>query len=600
MKRQLNWILIALLFGCSTLAWAKNKPAAPAHANTAFDRVVDRVIQREAANLKALREYTPLVETYLQYMKPDPDVGMVPVDDAYYLTRVSFGKTLEQIDFHREPGFFHRVMNAATKQFRTQFEPSGFNWMMTMDMRGLDRAHYTYDYQGRQFVGDLRCIVIDITPKPHSGQGRFIGRVWVEDQDFNIVRFNGTFESNTRHHFLHFDTWRLNMAPGIWLPAYIYTEDLEPQHAKSRIGNYKAETRIWGYNVGKGHAENEFTEVLVDDDAPVKDNSARAQDLPPVAAERAWQRQAEDNVVERLQKGGLLARPGDVDHVLDTVINNLEITNNLDIEPEVRCRVLLTSPIESFSMGHTIFVSRGMLDVLPDEASLAAVLAHELAHIVLGHPTDTTFAYKDRTIVSDRELLARMRFARAPQQQSEADGKAIQLLENSPYKDKLDSVGLFLRQVEARRNTLPHLIRYADMGNSLIGAKSGDLRMRQLTVSAPKLQPRKVTQLAALPLGGRIVVNPWDNTISINKSKPVRLLTAREKMPLEVTPVFPHLTRLSMSTQQTAAAPAAGAAQDSAQPADATPAAPAEEESPAEGSAPAQGSPEQPEASPAP
>ena len=153
-----------------------------------------------------------------------------------------------------------------------------------------------------------------------------------------------------------------------------------------------------------------------------------------------------------LEHGGLLARTGDVDKVLNTVINNLEITNNLDIQPEVRCRVLLTSPVESFSMGHTIFISRGMLDVLPDEASLAAVLAHELAHIVLGHPTDTTFAFKDRSIVSDQQVLSRLHFTRTLDEEKEADTKALALLQNSPYHDKLESVGLFLRQVDARRD----------------------------------------------------------------------------------------------------------------------------------------------------
>jgi hypothetical protein len=299
--------------------------------------------------------------------------------------------------------------------------------------------------------------------------------------------------------------------------------------------------------VGKGHAENAFTEVLVDEASAVKDNSDTAQDLPPVAAERAWQRQAEDNVIERLERGGLLARTGDVDRVLNTVINNLEITNNIDIQPEVRCRVLLTSPVESFTMGHTIFVSRGMLDVLPDEASLAAVLAHELSHIVLGHPTDTTFAFKDRSIVSDENLLARMHFTRTQQEEQQADNKALTLLQNSPYHDKLDSVGLFLRQVDARRSVLPNLIR-SDMGNSLITGSGNDLRLQELTKNAPKLEPKKVTQLAALPLGGRIKVDPWNNRIEINKAKPIQLLTAREKMPLEVTPVYPHLTRLGQET----------------------------------------------------
>ena len=98
-----------------------------------------------------------------------------------------------------------------------------------------------------------------------------------------------------------------------------------------------------------------------------------------------WQQQAEDNVLERLQNAGLLAPAGDVDKVLQTVVNNLEVTNNIDLPRPVRTRVLLTSPLETFSVGNTIVISRGLIDVLPDEASLAMVLSHELAHIVLGH-----------------------------------------------------------------------------------------------------------------------------------------------------------------------------------------------------------------------
>jgi hypothetical protein len=549
MERRLKYLLVGIMLTVTTAAVSANKPAVPATApgTNAFDRVVDRVLARETENTKALRRYSPLVETYLQNMRPDKELGLVPYGDQYFLTRVGFGKTLEDLSFQPQPGFMGRALHGATKEFRTEFVAQGFSWMMLMDMRGLDRAHYSFDYQGREFLGDLRCIVIDVTPKAHSGVGRFVGRVWVEDRDFNIVRFNGTFSSSTHGQYLHFDTWRLNMLPGIWLPAYVYSEDRDTPHAKVRDGSYKAETRIWGYNVGKGHAENEYTEVLVDDTNAVKDNSDKAQDLAPVAAQRAWQRQAEDNVVERLERGGLLARNGEVDKVLNTVVNNLEITNNLDIQPEVRCRVLLTSPMESFSMGHTIFVSRGMLDVLPDEASLAAVLSHELAHIVLGHPTDTTFAYKDRSIVSDQQVLRRMHFTRTLEEEREADTKALALLQNSPYHDKLDTVGLFLREVDARRAALPHLIR-SEMGNSLSTGASGDLRLKELTNTAPKLEPKKVTQIAALPLGGRIKVDPWNNHIEINKNKPVQLLTAREKMPFEVTPVFPHLSRLTLDT----------------------------------------------------
>ena len=78
-----------------------------------------------------------------------------------------------------------------------------------------------------------------------------------------------------------------------------------------------------------------------------------------------WEQQAEENAVERLQKIGLLAPSGEVDKILATVVNNLLVTNNIDLQSDIRCRVLLTSPLESFTIGHTIVISRGLLDVLP-------------------------------------------------------------------------------------------------------------------------------------------------------------------------------------------------------------------------------------------
>ena len=63
-------------------------------------------------------------------------------------------------------------------------------------------------------------------------------------------------------------------------------------------------------------------------------------------------------------------------------------SHNIDVEPEVRCRVMTTTTLESYTIGHTIVLSRGIVDVLPDEASLGAILAHELSHVVLGHRLD--------------------------------------------------------------------------------------------------------------------------------------------------------------------------------------------------------------------
>src|SRR5437879_7936338 len=105
-----------------------------------------------------------------------------------------------------------------------------------------------------------------------------------------------------------------------------------------------------------------------------------------------------------------MATYGDVDKVLETVVNNLEVTNNLDIQPAVRCRVLMTSTLESFTLGHTIVLSRGLIDVLPDEASLATMLAHELGHVVLGHRLDSQFAFFDQLLVEDKDTFRHFGF----------------------------------------------------------------------------------------------------------------------------------------------------------------------------------------------
>src|SRR5436853_7852036 len=103
-----------------------------------------------------------------------------------------------------------------------------------------------------------------------------------------------------------------------------------------------------------------------------------------------------------------------VDTVLETVVNNPEVTSNIDVDPEVRCRVMMTSTLESFTVGHTIVMSRGLIDVLPDEASLATMIAHELSHVVLGHRLDSSYAFFDQLLIDDKETFRHFGFSRTP------------------------------------------------------------------------------------------------------------------------------------------------------------------------------------------
>jgi len=192
-----------------------------------------------------------------------------------------------------------------------------------------------------------------------------------------------------------------------------------------------------------------------------------------------------------------------------------------------------------------------VLDVLPDEASLAAVLAHEMAHILLAHGEDPMYGFNDKMLFSERQTFTHLTLRHTPEQEAAADAKALELLKNSPYKDQLAGAGLFLRALQQRAPVLPNLIR-AHLGNGLTLGNS--IRMSELIASAPSLEMNKLDQIAALPMGARIKVDPWSDRAEMSKAKPVALFSAREKMFFEVTPVFPYLTRISdkQATQKVA------------------------------------------------
>jgi hypothetical protein len=550
-------VFIALsLLCCATFVLAQTAPQEPQlstrdagaqQASTAaasFDQVIDRAIEREHLFIAQMKQLHPLVETYLQNLKQDKELNApVPVSDVYFLGRLDMSNgAADDLTFTSPTtaGLGKRMLSKLSNVYSMKFLPLGFAQMVILD-QDFQRKYYDFTFVRREFLGEVRCVVIDVAPKKNAGNGRFLGRIWIEDQDYNIVRFNGTYYPHPRAaYYLHFDSWRQNLRPGVWLPSLIYSEETDLKYKLGQTLNYKAQTRLWGYNLKDLRRNSEFTEITVDAPQSVQDQSKGAQDASPIEAQRAWERQAEFNVIDRLQQIGLLAPEGEIDKVLQTVVNNVMVTNNLDFQPEVKCRVLLTTPLESFTIGRTIVISRGMIDVLPDEAALAMILTHELAHIALGHHLNTKLAFNDRMFFPDERTFERMDFARDRGEEEAADKKAVELLNNSPYKDKLSNAGLFLKAVQARAPQLKNLIR-AHLGDSLL---NGDAtRMSALMTASPQFDPKKADQIAALPLGGRVRVNPWSDQVELIKTKPVAITAAAEKMPFEVTPFFPFLTR---------------------------------------------------------
>ena len=544
--RTLFW-LSPIIFAVATagLATSQNPPqrpttnpddvsTAPARDAIAFDRLVDATIQQERRVINLLHYFKPVVETYVQEDKPDSVNRLSPKADDYFLSRLDLtGKVTVQK--------FGAAEGERKKEEKIPQDLTAEDLALALfpDKDHFDRENYTFEFVRWQVLGEVRCAVIDVKPRESSRNRGLLARIWVEDQDFNIVRFSGTYTSKTlSKRAFHFDSWRLNTMTMTWLPAYIYTEDAAGRDPSTQTV-LKSQTRIWGYDLEQAGDHREFAKPLTDNPIWVDPKRHEAsQDLSPENSVNKTTYTADDEIVERLQVAGLMAPDGEVDDILQAVVNNLLITNHLDL-PAVRCRVLLTTPLESFVIGPTIVLSRGLLDVLPNEAALAGVLAHELAHIILGHSLDAQYLSEFNVPFPDLEVFSKFNFRFAPAQEAEADKKSLVLIANSPYNDTT-SWALFLRAVELRSAQLPNLLR-GRLSNDFAGTHPVD--MQGLTNFA-KTQMNRTDQLAALPLGSRIRVDPWTDRIEMLKATPAPTPSAAEKIPFEVSPFFPNLKRL--------------------------------------------------------
>jgi Peptidase family M48 len=554
---RLPLLLAALLAPAFTAsiarAQANDQKASTAQTSSragqvAADDIIDRMSRAERSVLERLKTAHPLMEVYIQNVAPDEARGWVPTDDNYLLGQLQFddGLTLRPFGQPEERGVMLRTLSNPPSL------GNAFAAMVAPDWRVLDRKRYEFTYVRREFLGESRCFVFDVRPLRDGKQG-FVGRIWIEDRDFNLVRFNGASRRSEetlsgllkRALSFHMDGWRVNVAPGVWVPSYVYSEETDLNSASSsksssnskRQARFKSQTRIWGYQAQNADRTGSLTTIRIDE-PNVADTADGAAQLSPVLSQRRWEQEAEANVLERLEAIGLLAPAGEADKVLETVLNNLVVTNKLTLERPLHSRILLTSPLESFTVGHTIVLSRGLIDVLPDEASLATMLAHELSHVALGHQLiDTKFSFADRLMVPDGELLQALRFRRTPKEEGAADEKVIELLGKSPYRDKLADAGLFLRTLSERATQLPRLIQ-PHIGDYM--AANGQMtRLADLMKQAPPLMPDSLEQIAALQLGARLVVDAWSGRVTLDRSPAVPLMSVREKIPFAVTPLMP-------------------------------------------------------------
>jgi hypothetical protein len=568
---------IALTFLMITVgtagAYAKKEPKYEAVRPLTPEQsaLVDKAISQEKVLIQAIRKRTPLVETYIQNTKPDLKLYMVPVEDQYMLSRVDFAKGFVDKSFSDRSakpekgakGFFKGSFDAmlglskALGLEKFTYNPNGFMQMMFLDPTGFDKNHYTFSYVRPEFLGTVRTAVFDVHPKI-KGMGRFYGRIWIEDQDGNVVRFNGTYtgpnaEDSSKYYF-HFDSWRMNVQPGEWLPVAVYVEETTRIEGEKTVG-LKAQTHFWGYSLKLPTRDSENVSVKVDN---ATDTSQDSQDVGPLQASRAWVTQAENNVIDRLVEAGLVAPlnpdPNGYEHkILDQIVINLQVPNNLAFTDQIHTRVMLTDTIETTTVGNTILISKGLIDSLPNEPAMASVVAMELAHIAMGHHIDTRYAFNDRLMFPDTATFQRIDMYHTDHDNADAAKRAMEYLNNSLYKDQLPDAGLFYAQLVDREKPLKQL-NTPKLGDSLLKT-DGTPWMAELQHMSPKLNWDDLAQRPANPLGFWLKTDPWDDKVHPLNAKIYAYMNPRDKMPFEVTPIYFKLQRYDAAAAASAIAP---------------------------------------------
>jgi len=318
-------LLSALSFGASQ---GLTDPAYRVEFNGLTHRELARLIfAGERKMLNQLRAQPLIMETYLQSLSSGGQDAL-PVGDAYFLGEVDLRHNFRD-DITVRPGALSLWFGRAkTDQFVAvpghrwlKLNPDGDLDMLFVDISNFDSDTYELTYESTDTVGNTPCLLFSVTPLDPDASALFTGQIWVETSAFKIIRIEGTFTplpvSVRGHWYFHFDAYRQMVSPGAWVPATSYFEATGQEKNGLPGVHIRGRTFIWGYANAAGGKE---------------------PSLSTLSDNRLW------------------SAPGPVEDRLETMIKEIEERNHLR-EPEVHCRVLLTTPLELFNVGNTVILT---------------------------------------------------------------------------------------------------------------------------------------------------------------------------------------------------------------------------------------------------
>jgi hypothetical protein len=183
------------------------------------------IIQKFAAKEKEFKEardnYTFRQDVRVQTVDGDTVTG--EYREVFDVTYDNQGRHLENVVFAPQNSLTEILMSPEDLQDIRHLLP----FVLTSD----EIPEYDIIYAGQQQEDELHCYVFDIAPKKIEGKKRYFqGRIWVDDQDMQVVKTSGKTVPDIRKKtnenlFPKFATWREQVDGRYWFPAYTMADD---------------------------------------------------------------------------------------------------------------------------------------------------------------------------------------------------------------------------------------------------------------------------------------------------------------------------------------------------------------------------------------
>jgi hypothetical protein len=177
------------------------------------------------------------------------------------------GNRIEKITFFPQPTLTEISMTKEDMDDLAGVQP----FALTLD----DLPKYQVDYVTKERVDELQTYIFDVKPRQLvKGQRYFQGRIWVDDQDLQIVKAAGKgVPDDGNNQYPHFESYRENIDGKYWFPTYVYADDdLNFKHGSVHI---KMVVRYSNYKKFQGNIR------VVDDNSEPDDGKENSDSKKP-------------------------------------------------------------------------------------------------------------------------------------------------------------------------------------------------------------------------------------------------------------------------------------------------------------------------------